>query len=142
MRITLFLSILVLSATGCGIPSLEPPSCSEAKTSVREFYSFHFGNGTAFSAESLEARRKYLTERMASSAAGMAEGTDPFTTGTTDQPRAFRVGECTTSADERAEITVLLFWRDDNASRQVPISVTAVKTPERWLVDKVEVINK
>ena len=85
----------------CSVPNLETPACVESRDIVREFYSFHFGNGLAFSPESLRQRERFLTSGFSSRLATQPEGPDPFTTGTTDFPKAFRVGECNEKAPDK-----------------------------------------
>lgn len=129
--------LIALGATACSVPRMESPACSESKNSVREFYSYHFGNDMKFSAEGLKLREKYLTPEFAKAVAGSAEGTDPFTTGSDDIPKAFRVGECREISPERTESSVLLFWRTDERTEQREIKVEAVDKNDTWLVNKV-----
>lgn len=131
------LLISVVTVTACSVPSLESPACTESKSAVREFYSYHFGNEMKFSAEGLIAREKFLTPEFAESVAGSKEGTDPLTTGSDDIPRAFRVGECREISPERTESNVLLFWRSDERTEQRTIKVEAVDKNDTWLVNKI-----
>lgn len=128
---------LILLLTACSVPNLEPSACTESRTAVREFYSFHFGNDMKFSPETLKLRERFLTPELSKQIASAQEGVDPFTTGTNDIPKAFRVGECKVISPERAEFQVLIFWRDDTRSEQREIRIEAVKQNEKWLVDKV-----
>jgi hypothetical protein len=128
---------LVLLLTGCGVPNLEPPACTESRTTVREFYSFHFGNDMKFSPENLKLREKFLTPELLKRLELSQENTDPFTTGTSDFPKAFRVGECKQISPTETKFQVLLFWRDDTRSEQREIKVEAIKQNEKWLVNKV-----
>jgi hypothetical protein len=122
---------------GCSVPNLETPACVESRDIVREFYSFHFGNGLAFSPESLKQRERFLTPGFSSRLATQHEGADPFTTGTTDFPKAFRVGECKETAPDKTVFEVLLFWRDDSRTEQKTIRVEAGKSGDKWLIDSV-----
>ena len=134
----LVLALLVsFGAAGCSIPNLETPACTESKNAVREFYSYHFGNEMKFTADGLKLREKFLSREFAASLAGSKEGTDPFTTGTDDIPKAFRVGECREISPEQTESTVLLFWRDDDRTEQREIKVEAVDRNDTWVVNKV-----
>jgi hypothetical protein len=121
----------------CGVPNLETLACVESRDVVREFYSFRFGNGLAFSADALKQRERFLTPELVRNFVSQPEGADPFTTGTSDFPKAFRVGGCTEKSAERTEFQLLLFWRDDNSSQQKTINVETVKTGDKWLIDKV-----
>src|SRR5262245_25972058 len=91
----LFLQFCILHfalfIAGCSIPNLEDPACANARTAVREFYSFHFGNEMSFSTENLKNRERFLSPGFLETLSNEAEGTDPFTTGTSDLPKAFRV---------------------------------------------------
>jgi len=129
--------LIALGATGCSIPNLESPACTESKNAVREFYSYHFGNEMKFSAEGLKNRAKFLTPELAKAFASSSEGTDPFTTGSDDIPKAFRVGECREISPERTESSVLLFWRSDDRTEQREIKVETVDKNDTWLVNKV-----
>lgn len=134
LRFTLF--ALVLSA--CSIPNLEPPECSASRQTVREFYSFHFGNDMNFSQENLEKRKEFLTLEFTASLETKEAADDVFTTGSTDFPKAFRVGECTVASPEKTIFQVVLFWRDDTRSEQKEIKVEALKRENGWLINRVE----
>ena len=128
---------LFLASASCGVPKLESAACTEAKDAVREFYSYHFGHDMKFSPEGLKAREKFLTLEFAGAMSGAPAGTDPFTTGTTDIPRAFRVGECHDLTPERTESEVLLLWRDDARTEQRTIVIETVDKNDRWLVNAI-----
>lgn len=128
---------VAFGSAACSVPSLETPACTESKNAVREFYSYHFGNETKFSANGLKLREKFLSPDFAASVAGSKEGTDPFTTGTDDIPKAFRVGECIEITPEKTEASVLLFWRTDERTEQREIRVEAIDKNDTWLVNKV-----
>jgi len=128
---------LAVVLAGCGVPNLDPPVCAEARTPVREFYSFHFGNEMAASPDGTALRREFITESLFETASAAESGTDPFTSGSADLPKAFRVGECKVLGPERVGFDVLLFWKDDVRSEQRTINIEAVKVEGRWLVDKV-----
>lgn len=129
---------VVSCLAGCSIPNLEDPACTEARTAIREFYSFHFGNDMRFSPENLNKRERFLTAALFREVADEQEGIDPFTTGTSEFPKAFRVGECREIAPDKAEFQVVLFWRDDVRSEQREIKAVAVEQNDKWLLDTVE----
>ncbi len=131
---------LLLSATclpACSVPNLEPPECTASRVAVREFYSFHFGNDMRISLEGLKAREKFITPALLKGVQKAPEGTDPFTIGSNDLPKAFRAGECRVISPDRTEFDVLLFWKDDTRSEQRAVKVQAAKVDERWLVDRI-----
>jgi hypothetical protein len=123
--------------SSCSVPVLEPAECSAARQTVREFYSFHFGNEMNFSAENLRQREKFLSPQFVESLKNLQTDADVFTTGDTDYPKAFRAGECRLTAPDRTEIKVLLFWKDDVRSEQREIKVEAVRQNDKWLIDKI-----
>jgi hypothetical protein len=121
----------------CSIPNLADPNCSEAKNAVREFYSFHFGNDMRPSPENLKLRERFLTQELFDSLSGKSESRFDYFTQTEDYPKAFRVGACKSAGADKADLQVLLFWRDDTRNEQKELGVEAVKRPERWMVNKV-----
>ena len=127
---------LILSS--CSIPVLESPECQAAKQSVREFYSFHFGNDMNFTPENLAARKRFLTQEFIRRLRGAPIGFDPFTF-SDNLPRAFKVGGCTAdAAGHMANVELIVFWRSNAASEQRIINVRAVKHDDDWLIDGVD----
>ncbi len=134
--------VLALAAgvfvSGCSIPNLEEPECTAARSVVKEFYSYHFGNEMRFSPENLKPREKYLTPELAGSLPREATEADVFTTNSNDYPKAFRTGACRVVDPARADVEILLFWRDDNRSEQREIQAEVVRRGDRWLIDKIK----
>lgn len=128
---------LTFASVGCSIPNLDPPECAESRTVIQEFYSFHFGNEMRVSSDGLAARKEFLTPEMFIAGSTAAEGTDPFTTGTNDIPKAFRAGQCRVISPERTDHDVLLFWKDDSRTEQRVIKVQVAKIEDGWLIDKI-----
>jgi len=135
-RLFLFITFCFYLSS-CGVPNLESPGCAEARTAVREFYSFHFGNDMRFSHENLKQRERFLTPEFTNFLMDEPEGMDPFTTNSADLPKAFRVGECKEMSPDRAEFQVLLFWRDDTRTEQREILVPAARSGGKWLIDRI-----
>ena len=133
----LFSYALVYLAVACSVPNLESATCVESRGSLREFYSFHFGNNLLFTPDDLKARERFLTPELAEKLRGSREGIDPFTTGTDDIPKAFRAGECRDISPERTLIEVVLFWRDDTRSEERKIKVEMARGGDAWLVDNI-----
>jgi hypothetical protein len=119
------------------MPTIERQECISSRENVKHFYSFHFGNEMVFSPSNLKARERFLTKQFASWLATRTGAGDPFTTGTEDLPKAFRIGECKVRSTDRTSLQVLLFWKDDARTEQREIFVEAVKEEDYWLVDKV-----
>lgn len=131
------IALVVLSLTGCSVPNLDSPSCAAGREAVRQFYAFHIADDSGTSADELEKRRSLMTPRLAESTLEAASGTaDPFSGGA-GVPRAFRVGECVASSDDRATLKVLLFWRDGETSTQRAVDVDTVRDGEKWLLDRI-----
>ncbi len=129
-------SLLSLAA-GCSVPNLEVPECTASRGIAKEFYSFHFGNEMKFSADGLKAREKYLTPEVIAAVAGTREDVDPFTTGSVDIPKAFRIGGCEVTSPDAAKVEVVLFWRDDSRSEERRIHVETKRIDGRWLINRI-----
>lgn len=140
MRKIIALVFFAIVTTGCSIPNLETPECIAARPVLREFYSAHFGGEMKLSAKKLESVEKFLTPEFARSLRGIETDKDVFTTNDTDPPRAFRVTGCETAASDRAELTVLLFWRSGDQARpeQKAIKAEMEKRGDAWLVNKID----
>jgi len=89
------------------------------------------------SQENIKDRQRFLTPRFYQELSNTQADTDPFTTGTNELPKAFRVGECHVVAPDKVEFQVLLFWRDDVRSEQREIKAVLVKQGDKWLLDSV-----
>ena len=121
----------------CNVPTLEAPECTEARTAVREFYSYHFAGEMQFAPEKLKQRERFLTEELIKSLPNAPTDRDPFTL-TDDVPRAFRVGGCEVAEPQKRVIFgVLLFWKTDTRSEQREIKVEAVRLGDKWLINKI-----
>lgn len=122
----------------CGsVPNLDPPECTAARGTVKEFYSYHFANDMKFSLENLQKREKYLTPEYFNSFKPVASSADVFTTNSSDLPKAFRVGRCEVVDPSKTNIEVLLFWKDDQRSEQKAIHAEVVRQGDKWLINKV-----
>ena len=132
------IALLSVLVAACSIPNLESQECIEARTTVREFYSFHFGNDLKYSPADLDQREKFLTTEFANKLRAAEPETDPFTL-TSDTPKAFRIGECQTiEAERKVSFDVLLFWKTDERTEQRTIKAEAVIQDDSWLVNAVK----
>jgi Protein of unknown function (DUF3828) len=139
-RIILFYCLLstVYCLLSCSIPNLEKPECAEARQTVKELYSYHFGNDMKFTRENLRQRGKFLSPNLLENLSKKDESAVDYFTATDDYPKAFRVGECTIAEpDKRVNVQVLLFWKTDTRSEQKEIQVETVNENNKWLVNKV-----
>ena len=121
----------------CGAPAFSSEECVAARPAVREFYGYHFGNDMAFTPQTLAARERFLSTDLRERLKQVPGPGDPFTTGTEDVPRAFRVGECTSVAEGRTRFEILIFWRNDDRTEQRTITAEAVNENGAWLIDRV-----
>jgi len=122
----------------CSVPNLEKPECTAARQTVREFYSYHFGNDMKPSEENLRQREKFLTAELRQTLAAQADSKTDYFTATDDYPKAFRVGGCDVKGEDKTVFEVLLFWKDNTRSEQRQIEVETVKRNDKWLINKVE----
>ncbi len=132
-----FLIALVLLLGACSIPNLEDPQCTAARTSVREFYSFHFGNDMKMSPENLKLREKFLSPELYRTLSAKPAGDTDYFTETADLPKTFRVGTCKAESPDKAIFQVVLFWKTETRSEQRSVNVEAVKENDSWLINKV-----
>lgn len=128
---------IVYCQLACSLPNLEDPTCSEARTAVKHFYSFHFGGEMKTTAASLKAQEQYLTPELYQKLLAAGDTAVDYFTGTDDYPKAFRAGTCTKVSDDHTIFQIVLLWRDDNRSMQKEVMADAVKTDGRWLISKV-----
>ncbi len=119
------------------MPNLEEPQCGAARQTVKEFYSYHFGNEMKFSPAKLKPLEKFLTPEYFNSLQNLQTDADVFTTNNTDYPKAFRIGKCEIISPEKTKMEIQLFWRDDTRSEQKSIYAEVVKQDNKWLVNKV-----
>lgn len=123
--------------SACSVPNLEQPECTDSRLTVKEFYSYHFGNEMKFSQENLKQREKFLTPDLVKSLQSLQTENDIFTTNSTDFPKAFRVGGCKVIEPTKTNFEVLLFWKDSTRSEQKVINVEVIKQNDKWLINKV-----
>lgn len=137
-RIVFYLLVTsCFSLLSCSIPNLEKPECTAARQTVREFYSYHFGNDMKPSEENLRLREKFLTDELKQNLAEHPEGNIDYFTATDDYPKAFRVGGCEVISNNKTVFEVVFFWKDDKRSEQREIKVEAIKQADKWLINKV-----
>jgi hypothetical protein len=137
---TLFIFCLFYFAlfhTACSIPNLEDAECTEARQTVKEFYSLHFGGEMRFSPENLRTREKFLTPEFVASLPDSPIEADVFTVNSTDYPKAFRIGNCRAESTNKTIFEVLLFWKTDERNEQQKIEIETVKRDEKWLINKI-----
>lgn len=121
----------------CSIPNLEEPECTESRGAVKEFYSYHFGNEMKFTEQNLKPREKFLSPELIKLLQRFVTDSEPFTLTTNDEPKAFRVSGCTAIDASKADVRVLLFWRDDTRSEELEIHVETVKQNDKWLINNI-----
>lgn len=143
-RKILFFCLLLTAycSLSCSMPNLESPECTAARQTVKDFYSYHFGNDLQFTPEDLKEREKFLTGDLIKNLQSAPPGRDPFTL-TNDSPKAFRVGGCeVVEPKNRVNFGVLLFWRTDDRNEQREINVEVVRQDDKWSINKVSENNQ
>lgn len=132
----LFTFCFLLFASACSIPNLEKPECTEARQTIKEFYSIHFGNEMNPSEEYLEKREKFLTGDLKNFISKNLNDRRDYFTLTDDYPKAFRTGICEVVEPNRTVFQVVFFWKDDVRNEQREAKVEAVKENGKWLINK------
>lgn len=141
LRSVIFICLLFFVGfqLNCSIPNLETNDCTEARNTVKELYSYHFGNDMKFTKENLKQREKFLTDNLKKQLENQPENAVDYFTATDDYPKAFRLGKCeVVEADKKVNIQIVLFWKTDTRSEQKEVQVETVKQNNNWLVNKVE----
>lgn len=128
----------ILFFASCSVPNLEKKECSEARETVKQFYSLHFADDLKTDAESLKKIREFLSPRLFDELSGQSGAARNYFTRSEENPRAFRVGGCEALSAGKTVFGVLLFWRSETESQQKEISVETVKQNGSWLIDKVD----
>lgn len=132
------LCFILFTFAACSMPNLEKPECTAARQTVKEFYSFHFGGEMKPSKENLRKREKFLSDDLKRAlATPQTETATDYFTQTDDYPKAFRIGECAATDENRTVFQVVLFWKDDVRSEQREVKVEAVKQDGKWLINSV-----
>ncbi len=135
--VSLVLLLQVIFTISCSIPNLEKPECVGSRETVKQFYSFHFGNELKPNLENLKKSENLLTQRLFEELNNQNETANDYFTQTDDYPKAFRVGGCEVVSQNKTVFEILLFWKDDTRNEQREIKVETVKENEKWLIDKV-----
>ena len=129
---------LIFLSGACSIPNLESPECAEARTAVKEFYSFHFGNDMKPSPENLKLREKFLSKNLFKSLSSLNQTQYDYFTRTEDYPKAFRVAACgVVPATGSADFSVQLFWKSETREEQREIRVILIREDGKWVIDEV-----
>lgn len=135
--VALVIAAVWVGFSGCSVPTLESAECTSARDGVKRFYSFHFGNDMKPSIDNLALRKEFLTSGFYARAANAIDGPQDAFTLTENFPKAFRVGECRSADASKANVQVLLFWRDDDRNEQKQINVELTRSGDKWLLENV-----
>jgi hypothetical protein len=87
--------------------------------------------------ENLEARKGYLTDQLASQLQTSAAGTRDYFTNSENYPKAFQVGTCKMVSPTQTEVTILLYWRENEQNQQREVTAELLKIGDKWLINKV-----
>jgi len=136
-RATIFtfcLSLMAFCFLGCSIPKLEDQRCSEARDTVKEFYSWYLGTDPQMRAGQPDVFERFVSPGFRPT---IAENQDPFfLSGTT--PTTFKIGKCEAVTETKAEMQVQLYWREDGKTDQKEVFAELTRTNDRWLIENVE----
>jgi len=133
----IFTFYFLIFTSACSIPNLEEPECTEARQTIKEFYSFHFGSEMKPSKENLQKREKFLSDELKRDLAAQIETTADYFTATDDYPKAFRTGECQAIDDNKTVFQIVFFWKDDVRNEQREIKVEAIRENGKWLINRI-----
>ncbi len=129
--------LVLLGPAGCSVPNLESPECTESRDLVRRFYAVHLGIESGTEQEAQERRDKFLSKRLADELAAREPSTMDIFTGTTERPKGFRVGECSSEGENKARLQIVLLWRNEDVNEQREVQVATVRSESGWLIDGV-----
>lgn len=128
---------LLLFTFACSVPNLEKPECGAARQTVKEFYSYHFGNDMQPSKENLQSREKFLTDALNRQLALQAETRTDYFTATEDYPKAFRIGSCEAVEPNKTVFQIVMFWKDDARTEQREVKAEVVEENDKWLINRI-----
>lgn len=135
VRISAF-GCLLLTAYGqlaCSIPNLESPQCTEARDSVKEFYSWYLGTD----AEARGKQREIYDRFVSHSFAAKSGPLDAYYLSET-VPTTFKIGKCEPVDDSHAKVQVQLYWRQERKTDQKEVYAKTVKNEDKWLIESVD----
>jgi hypothetical protein len=117
------------------IPNPESQQCSEARDSVKEFYSWYLGTDPEQRRKQPEVFRKYISGT--SSLNAVNSDLDPFFNSPTP-PTTFKIAKCETADADHTNIQVQLYWRQDLKIEQREVYADTVRTGDTWQIDRIE----
>jgi hypothetical protein len=124
-----------LCAGACSIPNPETQQCSEARDSVKEFYSWYLGTDPEQRNKQPDVFRKYISA--ASPLNSTSSDVDPFFNSTTT-PTTFKIAKCETPSADHTNIQVQLYWRQEQKTEQREVYADTAKVGDRWQIEKIE----
>lgn len=136
VRVSIVCCLLMtaISQPACSIPNLEGQQCTEARDTVKEFYSWYMGTDAETRQKQNEIYYRYIASNFQSSA---GPETDKFYLSETT-PTTFKIGKCEQTNDQRIAMQVQLYWRQDGKTDQKEVYADLIKVRDSWQIDKVE----
>jgi hypothetical protein len=119
----------------CSLPSLESGECSQARDTVKQFYSWYLGTETGEKDKHPEIFNKYVSSEFLVGH-GKSSGNDPYFLSPTF-PKTFKIGVCKQIDAQKVDMQVQLYWRDDAKTVQKEVHVETVKASDKWLINKI-----
>lgn len=130
------------SLLGCGsIPNLESPECTQARDSVRQFYSWYFGTDAEQRAKQPEIIRKFMAASFVPyKVGGIEREPDPYTM-TRSMPTTFKLAQCKASGPESVYLKVQFLWKPgesgENGEMVRLVHLQIVKDAESWKISSI-----
>ena len=89
------------------------------------------------SPENLEASKGYLTDELAGQLQSSVNDTKDYFTNSESYPKAFQIGTCKAESQEKTNVVVLLYWRENDQNYQREVTAELLKQGDKWLINKV-----
>ena len=89
------------------------------------------------SAEGIKARERFLTPNLYEVLSNAKAFDLDYFTASETPPKTFKVAQCTLHGDDKADVHVQVYWRDDPKVTQREVHVETVKSGDAWLINKV-----
>jgi hypothetical protein len=125
---------VLCSTLSCSIPNLESRQCTEARDSVKEFYSWYTGTDSAVREKQRDVYDKYVGTGFRPS---LGSQSDPFYLSDV-APTTFKIGKCELKDESHVTVQIQLYWREQGKTDQKEVYADVSKNGDKWLIDKVE----
>jgi hypothetical protein len=118
----------------CSIPSLESAECSQARDTVKQFYSWYLGTDLDTRLKQPEILNRFVAKKFQDEHPTSDPAAYFFSD---DLPKTFKIGACKQIDPQKVDMQVQIYWRDDKKTVQKEVHVETVKTGDAWLINNV-----